>query len=113
MSKVLEASCVGNVVTCEGLVLDGAEILSEGVGDSEGIVLIDGEKIYYIAKTTPDVADTIEKVAEMLTSIKLILTSIGSGMTGPTTAPPGTLVADLLALQLKITALETLGSNLK
>lgn len=108
MPKVLAASCVGNVVTVEGQTVT-ATILSEGVGSSSGIAIIDGSTVYYVATTSPDLETTISKAVTAIEKIATILTSIGAAMTGPTTAPPGTLATDvveLLGYTAELTALE-------
>lgn len=111
MSKILEASCVANVVTCEELPITTAEILSEGVGESEGVLLMQGDKQYYIAKTSPDLKATIDSLNDLITKIIVVFTSIGAGMTGPTTAPPPTLatdLADLTQINVELTALKSM-----
>lgn len=112
MSKVLPASCVNNKVTVEGKEVE-ATILSQGKASSTGIVIIEDDKVTYIALNTTDLATTIEKACEMIQDISLILTSIGSGMTGPTTAPPPTLPVDVANLQAKAAQLDALKENLK
>lgn len=103
MTKVLTATCENGVVKVNGLPVPGAVILSEGVGASEGFVAIDLERAYYLARVTPDLETTLEKLiesldtnAEALNKLVDIITSIGSGMTGPSTAPPPDLATDLL-----------------
>lgn len=113
MVKVITASCSQGKVTAEGVEVSTAEILSEGVGDSEGALLLDGDKQTYVAKTSPDLKTTIEKVVDAINKTASILTAIGAGMTGPTTAPPGTLATDVADLVAVATELETLKGNLK
>lgn len=113
MSKILEATCEGGVVTSEGVAVPGAEILSEGVGESQGLLLMQGDKKTYMASNATDLKTTIEKVVEAINKVGTILTAIGAGMTGPTTAPPGTLATDVLELTQLATELETLKGNLK
>lgn len=113
MSKILEATCEGGVVTADGVPVPGATILSEGVGSSSGALLMEGEKKLYVGKTSPDLKTTIEKVIAALNKIGSTLTSIGAGMTGPTTAPPPTLAADVLEITSVATELETLKGQLK
>lgn len=123
MSKALEASCVAGVVTADGFPVLTAEILSDGTGASDGVLLMDEDKQFYIADTTPDLESTLEKISShlqtiqgTLTTIASALTAIGAGMTGPTTAPPPTLptsvasiaadVATLTALQVQVDLLK-------
>lgn len=112
MSKILDATCSGKAVTYNGALID-AEILSEGVGASEGLLLLEKDKATYITSNATDLKTTLEKVADALTKIGETLTAIGAGMTGPTTAPPGTLAADIVELNLIVTELTTLKGNLK
>ena len=112
MAKVLDATCENEVVTIEGRSVE-ATILSEGVGESTGSAVLDGEKVFYIAKTSPDLKLTLEKSFEALNKISDILISIGAGMTGPTTAPPPTLAADVLEVQNLAIELQTLSEGLR
>lgn len=123
MSKMLDASCVAGVVTSEGVPVPTATILSEGVGPSSGVLLLDEDKARYIAKISPDLKATIEKLIDALTETASALNStvsaflsIASGMTGSTTAPPPTLAADLLPITTSassITATKVLLETLK
>lgn len=113
MTKVIEASCVTGIVTAEGVPVTGTTILSGGVGESEGVLILEEDKKTYLANTTPDLKTTIEKVIAALNKIGTTLTSIGAGMTGPTTAPPGTLATDVLELTTIATELEVLKGALK
>lgn len=112
MSKVLPASCENGKVTVEGQEVQ-ATILSQGTKSSTGIVVIDADKVTYIAMNTTDLSETIDKACEMIQDIALLFTSVASGMTGPTTAPPGSLPADVIMLQNKATQLLALKDNLK
>jgi hypothetical protein len=113
MSKVLEAICVGGVVTSEGVPVPAADILSEGVGASSGVLILDRDLAKYIAKTSPDLKSTLEILSSALTTIATSLTSIGAGMTGPTTAPPPTLAVDVAQITLAVTELDALKEILK
>ncbi len=127
MSKVLEAECEAGVVTIEDLPIAESTILSEGVGSSEGIAILQDEKVFYIPNATPDLKLTIEKaidainqIAQTLTTISGSLTAIGAGMTGPTTSPPPTLpvdvaqiLTDTVTLMSTATELETLKGMLR
>jgi hypothetical protein len=80
LSKVLEASCEESVVEVEGEELDAAqtEIISEGIGASEGIVLLQGGKAYYLAKTSGDLKTTLQKLTAALEKISDALGNIDS-----------------------------------
>lgn len=80
--KMLDAVCENNVVTSEGVTV-AAEILSEGVGSSEGVVLLDGPKAKYLTSNATDIKDSIEKMSEILQQLVTIL----SGLDGVTNSP--------------------------
>lgn len=113
MTKVLQATCENGTVTVDGQEITPDLVLSEGVASSQGVLIIDGDKSYYVAKTSPDLKTTIEKTVDAVNKIADVLTAIGAGMTGPTTAPPGTLAADVAAIQATTTELTELGEALK
>jgi hypothetical protein len=112
LSKTINASCAAGVVSVDGNPVV-AEILSEGVGSSEGVVILDKEKAFYITSNATDLQTTMEKIASALTKIGETLTAIGAGMTGPTTAPPPTLAANVVQINLIVTELNTLKAALK
>ncbi len=69
MPRVLDATCLANIVTCEGVPVTGVTVLSEGVSQSSGYLIIDEDKTYYVAKTSPDLKAAITTLNSMLTSI--------------------------------------------
>jgi hypothetical protein len=85
MAKVLEATCEAGVVRYQGRVVS-AEILSEGVESSEGILILDRENAYYVAKTSPDLKMIITDLKAILDQIVSVLGPIdgaaGSGQAG-------------------------------
>lgn len=88
-------------------------MLSAGVESSEGIVILDGTQAYYVASSAQDLSTTLEQIigalddiASTFTTISTTLTSIGGGMTGPTTAPPPTLPTDVLSITAKVTEIQ-------
>ncbi len=113
MSKILEASCVAGVVMIGAIPVPGVTILSEGVSPSTGIVVMQGDEAFYIAKISPDLKSTLETISSTLTTIATTLTAIGAGMTGPTTAPPPTLAVNVAQITTAAAALTTLGNALK
>jgi hypothetical protein len=113
MSKILEASCVGGVVTADGVPVPAADILSEGVGASEGVLMLEGEQAKYLPSSAGDIKTAIEKTVSAIQTVAQILTAIGASMTGPTTAPPPSLAADLGDLAATLTELTTLKETLK
>jgi len=112
MSKILEATCLAGIVKWEGSPVE-AEILSEGEGSSEGVLLLEKEKAYYLTSNASDLKTTLEKVIDALTKVTETLTAIGGNMTGPTTAPPPTLATNVVAINLLVTELTTLKGALK
>lgn len=114
MSKILSATCnASGQVTADGVQVVGAIVLSEGKQASSGLAVMDGDKVWYLTSSATDIKTTIEKTADALTKIANMLTAIGAGMTGPTTAPPGTLPTDVAALQTVVTELNALKGALK
>lgn len=119
MSKMVDATCSGGSVTADGVVVDGAQILSKGEGQSSGALIIEGLTKKYITSNATDLETTLEKtidaitkIGETLTTISVTLTSIGAGMTGPTTAPPGTLVTDVAQIVSDVAELTALAGEL-
>lgn len=110
MSKVIEAQCNAlGIVQSEGATITSAKVLTDGKQSSEGILIISGEKAFYLTLSKSDLATTIEKLSILVEKTANIVTSIGGGMTGPTTAPPPTLVSDvaeLLALKVELDLLK-------
>lgn len=111
MSKILKASCKTGAVKWEGSTVE-AEILSDGTGESEGILILEKDKAFYIPSSAKDIETTLDKLIGALTKITETLTAIGGGMTGPTTAPPPTLPADVAEINIIISELETLKGDL-
>ncbi len=113
MSKILEASCALGIVTSEGVPVLTADILSEGVGSSSGVLILDEDLGTYITSNATDLKTTIEKLASSLNTIATALTSIAAGMLGPATAPPPTLPVDVATLIATATELTLLKETLK
>jgi hypothetical protein len=106
MSKVLSATCEAGVVKVEGLAATDVIILAEGLGASTGVLIMQDGQAYYVPYAAIDLKNTLIKIDSTLTNVidainKIgdTLVTIGSGMTGPTTAPPGTLAADVLIIK--------------
>lgn len=113
MSKILKASCVGNVVKVEDFVIPDADILSEGVGESDGLVFLEDDEATYLTSNASDIKQSLNSIQSALTTIATTLTSIGAAMTGPTTAPPPTLATDVAQITTKILEITTLMETLK
>lgn len=120
MSKMLEATCSAlGVVSAEGVPVPVAEVLSEGAQESSGVLLLEGEKAKYLTSNASDIkttlsalVDLIEDISSNFTTIASTLTAIGAGMTGPTTAPPGTLATSVLAINNKVLELNAVMADL-
>lgn len=109
MTKILEASCVAGVVQVGSLPIAGATILSEGVASSEGILILQGgDGKFYVAKTSPDLKTTLEKVASALTQIAAALTILDGKPLGTLTPVPGaaTQIAAITSLQTEVAVLK-------
>lgn len=114
MSKILSATCdASGKVNADGVEVVGAIVLSEGKQASSGTAVMDGDKVWYLTSSATDVKTTIEKMADAITKIALMFTSVGAGMTGPTTAPPGTLPTDVAELNQMVAQLNQLKEALK
>ena len=112
MARIIAATCANGQVTVAGVAIE-AEILTAGVASSSGVVILQDDNVWYVATNTLDLSDVIEKTAELVNLCATLFTAIGAGMTGPTTAPPGTLAADVLNIQTKATALDALKDTLR
>ncbi len=66
MSKVLSASCVGGVVSVNGVPVPGVTLLSEGVASSSGILIVDEDRTYYVTNVGNDLDTTLEKLIAAL-----------------------------------------------
>lgn len=81
MSRARKASVVGGKVLVEGFPVDVAEIFSEGAAPSEGVAILDKDKVFYFAKTSPDLKATLEQVIEALGQAKTALDKTVSSLT--------------------------------
>lgn len=113
MTRALVGTCLNNEVKIDGALVSEAVILSKGKGASSGVLIIDKDKVFYIANTTEDLENTLTKVIASINKIATILTSIGANMTGVTTAPPPTLVSDVAELSTLSAELSTIKGALK
>lgn len=113
LSKILAGTCQNGVVKEGDVIVPNAVILSEGVGPSEGVVVLDGPDATYIAKTTPDLNTTLEKLVSVLGQISSAINSLDTrgfliaaqaGVAGPpalagTVSQINTLKSDLETLK--------------
>lgn len=113
MSKALAAACSADgTVTVSGKEIE-AVILGEGTKASTGVVILQGGTAYYIASNATDIKDVITKLVSIVNKVATTLTAIGGGMTGPTTAPPPTLGADVTEIQTLKSELQAIKDTLK
>jgi hypothetical protein len=108
MSKMLEATCVAGIVTADGVPVPTADILSEGVGASEGILILEEDEAKYLAKISPDLKSTLEKLSSVCDTIKSGLQAIDAVTTLITTCGAGAGTATWLPVNASaIAALTT------
>lgn len=103
MSKILEASCVAGVVTADSLVVV-ADVLSAGLGESDGVVLLEGEMAKYLTSNASDISDLIDKLATIVEKIVIAAT----GLDAASNAPGGQTanIALITAAKLEMVALK-------
>lgn len=97
--RLLEAECQGGVVQVEGTTVQ-AEILSEGIGQSQGAALLDGNKVLYIASNKQDLKDILDQVGLVIDQIVIVLSSIDAVTTSPGSASAGITAISPLKTQL-------------
>ena len=112
MAKFIDATCVNNQVTAYGKPVQ-AEILSQGKKSSSGIMVMEDSRRAYVTSNATDIADLITKLSSLVQLVSDTFSAIGSGMTGPTTAPPGSLPTSISQLATIKSDLDTLKVNLK
>lgn len=122
---MLAASCENRIVkitTPVGeIVVPDAEIMSDGVGPSVGLLLLDRSIVRYIPsseegdlkETLAETVAGLRKTVEAIQKIATMFTSVAAGMTGPSTAPPPTLPADVVALGSMATELSGIATELE
>jgi hypothetical protein len=118
MPRAIAATCENGVVTAEGVVVPGTVILSQGVGPSSGILVIDEDKKYFVAKTSPDVDATLESVIDALEAIVATIGALKSAVTNPvggvtSLAATAVTAVSTAAIDTAKNALETLQGELR
>jgi hypothetical protein len=109
--KMLEATCIAGVVKVGALPVLGATILSQGIGASSGVLLLqDDDGKIYIAKTTPDLTTTLDQLTTALTQIASALTVLDAKPLGTLPAVPGAAanIAAITAANAALTALKAI-----
>lgn len=107
MTKIIAASCEANIVTVEGKEID-AEILSQGMKSSEGVVAVDKDKVVYLTSNAAD----IKKAIEDLTAIIQKVIEIATGLDAVTVSP-GSQAANIALLTTLKTQFELTKDDLK
>jgi len=108
MSSVLQATCEAGVVTVDGKEITPTLVLSEGVQSSQGVLIIDGDKSYYVAKTSLDLIAMIESLVEIITQVATVATTLDG-----VTVSPGTATAAITQLNLLKTQFEATKDQLR
>ncbi len=86
MSKAIAATCVAGIVTADGLPVPTAEKLSEGVAASTGVLVMQGQSQFYVAKTSGDLKTVITQLNTILTNLVTVLTAHDSSLGSTQTA---------------------------
>ena len=73
----LKASCKNKKVEHEDREVD-ALILSEGEGESEGALILDQDRAFYIANTTQDLKDVIDAIIDLANQVQSNSTAWGA-----------------------------------
>lgn len=74
------ATLEGGKVKVGGKEIAGAFVLSEGVGDSAGVLFVYGAQSFYMAKISPDLAETLDRLIAALAQVKTALDHASSGI---------------------------------
>ena len=114
MVKILEGIAVATVVTStNGEIIAGCEIIGEGLGPSEGLIILSDVSAYYIPKTTPDLTTTIDKLIGILTPLSTALTGIQTSLLtgatdngGASAVPVADAIVQLTLTTAELTALK-------
>ncbi len=98
MSKILEATCEAGVVTSMGVPVPAAEIQSQGLGESSGLLILEQEKAFYVPKASPDLDTTLAKIIsaleQIITAHNQSVTALNSAVTAFTAATAGLGLVD-------------------
>lgn len=103
--RIFEAIAVGGQVFINGTVLvPGAKIMSEGVGASTGILLLQGSECIYIAETAGDLKNALQIIADGFGTLSADVTAATGGTSDVGGATP-TFKADMQKVQAQLLAL--------
>lgn len=102
MSSILNATCVGGVVSSEGVPVVEAEILSKGVGASTGALLLHEDRAIYVTSNAADLETALTQIASALGQVATALTAISTSV-----CPPGSPLSNAAAVASAATAVTT------
>ena len=109
MSRILKASCSAQgKVTCEGVEIPEAIVLSEGKAQSDGLLFIQAEKVYYVPSSALDIKALIEALVGITDKIIAISTGLDA-----VTVSPGGQAANIAQLMILKVQLEQSGEALR
>lgn len=80
MSRVLQATCIAGVVSVNGIPVPGVTLLSEGISQSQGILVVDEDRIFYLTNLGNDLETTLEKLIDTITKLNNGLTKTTEGL---------------------------------
>jgi hypothetical protein len=108
--QVFDASCLAKVVTVESMPVATATILSEGVGSSSGIAILEKDKQYYLTSNASDIKTLLTKLISILTNLTTGLTTLDGKPIGTLTPAPaiGTIITQITASTAELTTLKEL-----
>ena len=108
MTKALDASCVAGVVTHNGMPVLGTNIMSAGVGASNGLLILEGSEKYYVAIPTDDLKAILDLIGSLADAV-----STGIIGTHSTVAGVNAVVDVAAALTVSMTAIKAQATALK
>lgn len=114
MIKALKATCVAGIVTADSLPVSGATVLSEGLGSSSGLALIQDGDVYYLTKTSPDLKSALDQISTALSQIASALAALDAKPVGGVgSAPAPAVAANVAAVSAAQSAIAALKGMLK
>lgn len=113
MSKTIAATCVAGVVTAGGVPVSEAVKLSAGVASSEGILIQDELRAYYLTNMANDLKTTIEKLIQILTQVNTALTNSAGGIAAVDAKDgPPAATTNVAAITAAVVQLTTISGDL-
>lgn len=111
MSKILDATCnASGVVSCDGVTVPAAEVLSEGKQASEGLLFLEGDKARYFPSSATDIKETLSQVSDALGAISSALSALQGG---PWAGVPPIIVSQIASITAAKSAIDSLKGALK